>query len=182
MLYAFRKALVIFIKPPHLPHNGYIFLCTSRSSLFCHQVVKFHHKKDISSYELEMKVCEDLAVQVSRFPNNRGYIYIHTNQMWFPTCLLLENIQQWVFRLWFQESISCRGGSHTSVFYWGRGTRGHEPKGVILQSHPSQYYYHQRVFNLRKCYKPPPHKAKDLSSFMFASSKSCFVSSPSSIA
>jgi hypothetical protein len=37
-------------------------------------VVKFHHKKDISSYELEMKVCEDLAVQVSRFPNNRGYI------------------------------------------------------------------------------------------------------------
>ncbi len=51
-----------------------IILCTSRSSLFCHQVVKFHHKKDISSYELEMKVCEDLAVQVSRFPNNRGYI------------------------------------------------------------------------------------------------------------
>jgi hypothetical protein len=42
---------------------------------FCHQVVKFHHKKDISWYELEMKVCKDLGVQVSRFPNNRGYIY-----------------------------------------------------------------------------------------------------------
>jgi hypothetical protein len=46
---------------------------------FVHQVVKFHHKKDISWYELEMKVHRDLGVQVSRFPNNRGHI--HTNQI-----------------------------------------------------------------------------------------------------
>ncbi len=96
---------------------------------FVYKVVKFHHKKDISLYELEMKVRRYLGVQVSRFPNNRGFIYTQTK--FDSQHVIVRKYTRMGFRLWFQESISCRGGSHTSVFSWGRGTWGHEPKGVL---------------------------------------------------